>query len=72
MRSVYLLGTQMQLFSSTEHKGSFLALTGRINLGFNETAHLPLPLLSVYICVLLGKKFGVTGGVVGQFNFSET
>ena len=24
MRSFYLLGTQMQLFSSTEHKGSFL------------------------------------------------
>ena len=24
MRSVYLLDTQMQLFSSTEHKGSFL------------------------------------------------
>ena len=43
MRSVYLLGTQLQLFSSTEHKGSFLALTGRINLGFKETAHPSLP-----------------------------
>ena len=43
MRSVYSLDTQMQLFSSTEHKGSFLELTGRISLGFKETAHLPLP-----------------------------